>query len=217
MVGLFILVPGNALDLLYAMLLGGAFELREKGLEWREGEKYRLIQRLFQARTGQGAALKGNDQVNGYLLLATLLVWQQDWQHAGVALIGPIPAGLPTLGLSLSLEQLRSLLAPSLLIGFMVFLSGQSAAVTLAQRRGERINTNQELLGLGAANVASALSGGFPVTGGFARSVVNHDAGAQTPMAGVFTAIQPSDTDMGSKDPLDVKITGELYGRLEQA
>lgn len=55
--------------------------------------------------------------------LATLLVWQQDWQHAGAALIGAIPAGLPTLGLSLSLEQLRNLLAPSLLIGFMVFLS----------------------------------------------------------------------------------------------
>jgi SulP family sulfate permease len=123
------------------------------------------------------------------LLLATLLVWQQDWQHAGVALIGPIPAGLPTLGLSLSLEQVRNLLAPSLLIGFMVFLSGQSAAVTLAQRRGERINTNQELLGLGAANVASALSGGFPVTGSISRSAVNYAAGANTPLASVITAL----------------------------
>lgn len=123
------------------------------------------------------------------LLLATLLVWQQDWQHAGVALIGPIPAGLPSLGLSLSLEQLRNLLVPSLLIGFMVFLSGQSAAVTLAQRRGERINTNQELLGLGAANVASALSGGFPVTGSISRSAVNYAAGANTPLASVITAL----------------------------
>ena len=147
----------------------------------------RQLQRL-------GLAAKSADMLSklapaAILLLATLLVWQQDWQHAGVALIGPIPAGLPTLGLSLSLEQLRSLLAPSLLIGFMVFLSGQSAAVTLAQRRGERINTNQELLGLGAANVASALSGGFSVTGSISRSAVNFAAGANTPLASVITAL----------------------------
>lgn len=147
----------------------------------------RQLQRL-------GLAAKNADMLSklapaAILLLATLLVWQQDWQHAGVALIGPIPAGLPTLGLSLSLEQLRNLLAPSLLIGFMVFLSGQSAAVTLAQRRGERINTNQELLGLGAANVASALSGGFPVTGSISRSAVNYAAGANTPLASVITAL----------------------------
>ncbi len=123
------------------------------------------------------------------LLLATLLVWLQDWQLAGVALIGPIPAGLPSLGLSLSWEHVRSLLVPSLLIGFMVFLSGQSAAVTLAQRRGERINTNQELFGLGAANVASALSGGFPVTGSISRSAVNYAAGANTPLASLITAL----------------------------
>lgn len=147
----------------------------------------RQLQRL-------GLAAKSADMLSklapaAILLLATLLVWQQDWQHAGVALIGPIPAGLPSLGLSLSLEQLRNLLAPSLLIGFMVFLSGQSAAVTLAQRRGERINTNQELLGLGAANVASALSGGFPVTGSISRSAVNYAAGANTPLASVITAL----------------------------
>ena len=147
----------------------------------------RQLQRL-------GLAAKSADMLSklapaAILLLATLLVWQQDWQHAGVALIGPIPAGLPTLGLSLSPEQLRNLLAPSLLIGFMVFLSGQSAAVTLAQRRGERINTNQELLGLGAANVASALSGGFPVTGSISRSAVNYAAGANTPLASVITAL----------------------------
>lgn len=147
----------------------------------------RQLQRL--GLTAKSADMLSKLAPAAILLLATLLVWQQDWQHAGVALIGPIPAGLPTLGLSLSLEQLRSLLAPSLLIGFMVFLSGQSAAVTLAQRRGERINTNQELLGLGAANVASALSGGFPVTGSISRSAVNYAAGANTPLASVITAL----------------------------
>jgi len=60
---------------------------------------------------------------------------------------------------------------------------------TLAAKRRQKINQNQELIGLGAANIGSALSGGFPVTGGFSRSVVNYDAGARTPAAGLFTAI----------------------------
>ncbi|MEM5709692.1 SulP family inorganic anion transporter, partial [Elizabethkingia meningoseptica] len=62
-------------------------------------------------------------------------------------------------------------------------------AQTLAARRRQRIEPDQELVGLGAANLASAFSGGYPVTGGFARSVVNADAGAETPMAGVFAAL----------------------------
>lgn len=147
----------------------------------------RQLQRLGLA--AKSADMLGKLAPAAILLLATLLVWQQGWQTAGVALVGAIPAGLPELGLSLNLEQLRNLLAPSLLIGFMVFLSGQSAAVTLAQKRGERINTNHELLGLGAANVASALSGGFPVTGSISRSAVNFAAGANTPLASVITAL----------------------------
>ncbi|MCY7353580.1 MAG: STAS domain-containing protein, partial [Lysobacter sp.] len=68
------------------------------------------------------------------------------------------------------------------------FVESISVAQTLAAKRRQRIDSNQELLGLGAANLAAAVTGGFPVTGGFARSVVNFDAGAQTPLAGVFTA-----------------------------
>jgi SulP family sulfate permease len=106
----------------------------------------------------------------------------------GVKTVGQIPAGLPAIGLSLSTEYWRTLLLPSLLIGFMVFLASQSAAQTLAQKRGERINTNSELLGLGAANLASAVSGGFVVTGSISRSAVNYAAGANTPLATLFSA-----------------------------
>jgi sulfate permease, SulP family len=123
------------------------------------------------------------------LALATLSVWQWDLAAAGVVVLGPIAQGLPNIGLQLlGFEQLRSLLAPSLLIAFIIFLSSQSASVTLAQKRGERINSNQELLGLGAANLASAFSGSFPVTGSISRSAVNYAAGANTPMASVITA-----------------------------
>lgn len=126
----------------------------------------------------------------GVLSVATLTVWQFDLAEAGVVVLGPVAQGLPSLGLQLlGMEQLRSLLAPSLLIGFIIFLSSQSASVTLAQKRGERINSNKELVGLGAANLASAFSGSFPVTGSISRSAVNYAAGANTPLASVVSAL----------------------------
>lgn len=64
-----------------------------------------------------------------------------------------------------------------------------SVAQPLAARRRERIVPDQELLGLGAANLGAASTGGYPVPGGFARSVVKFDAGARTPAAGAFTAV----------------------------
>ena len=68
------------------------------------------------------------------------------------------------------------------------FVESVSVGQTLAARRRERIEPDQELVALGASNLGAAFTGGFPVTGGFSRSVVNFDAGAQTPAAGVFTA-----------------------------
>src|SRR5690606_11217622 len=81
------------------------------------------------------------------------------------------------------------LLPAALLISLVGFVETVSVGHTLAAKRRQRISPDQELWGLGAANLAAAVSGGFPVTGGFARSVVNFDAGAQTPMAGVLTAV----------------------------
>ncbi|MFT6429669.1 MAG: SulP family sulfate permease [Halopseudomonas sp.] len=76
-----------------------------------------------------------------------------------------------------------------MLISLVGFVESVSVGQTLAAKRRQRIKPDSELLGLGAANLSAAFSGGFPVTGGFARSVVNYDAGAQTPMAGIFTAV----------------------------
>jgi SulP family sulfate permease len=119
---------------------------------------------------------------------ATIAVAVLRLEAAGVQTVGSIPAGLPGLGLSPSAEHWRSLLLPAFVIGFMVFLASQSAAQALAQKRGERIDTNRELLGLGAANLASAVSGGFVVTGSISRSAVNYAAGANTPLATLFSA-----------------------------
>ncbi|WP_101676011.1 SulP family inorganic anion transporter [Alloalcanivorax mobilis] len=123
------------------------------------------------------------------VVLSTLAVAGWHLDGVGVAVIGEIPGGLPGLTLPAWDAQLwRQLALPALLIGLVGFVESVSVAQTLAAKRRQRIDPNRELNGLGAANLAAAFSGGFPITGGFARSVVNYDAGARTPMAGVFTA-----------------------------
>jgi SulP family sulfate permease len=72
-----------------------------------------------------------------------------------------------------------ALFGPALLISVIGFVESVSVAQTLAAKKRQRIDPDQELIGLGASNIASAFSGGYPVTGGFARSVVNFDAGAE--------------------------------------
>ncbi|MDF1601592.1 sulfate permease [Mesorhizobium sp. YIM 152430] len=120
------------------------------------------------------------------ILAATML----DLGEEGVALVGAIPQGLPVPALpAFDLELIRTLAVPALLISLIGFVESVSVAQTLAAKRRQRIVPDQELIGLGAANIASAISSGYPVTGGFARSVVNFDAGAETPAAGIYTAI----------------------------
>lgn len=108
---------------------------------------------------------------------------------AGVAVVGEIPRGLPPLTLpAIDAELWLELLPAAALISLVGFVETVSVAETLAAKRRQRIDANQELVGLGAANLAAAVTGGYPVTGGFARSVVNFAAGAETPLAGVITA-----------------------------
>lgn len=123
------------------------------------------------------------------VLGATALVPLLGLERLGVATTGAVPAGLPGLNLATSSSHWQALLQPALLIGFMVFLISMSGAQALALKRGgEKLASNRELVGLGAANVGSALSGGFPVTGSISRSAVNFAAGANTQLASMITA-----------------------------
>ncbi|MGI3211255.1 SulP family inorganic anion transporter [Roseovarius tibetensis] len=120
----------------------------------------------------------------------TLAVWSLDLDARGVAIVGVVPQGLPPFTLpSFSLALIEQLFMPALLISIIGFVESMSVAQTLAAKRRQRIDPDQELIGLGAANLGAAFTGGYPVTGGFARSVVNFDAGAVTPAAGAFTAL----------------------------
>jgi SulP family sulfate permease len=124
------------------------------------------------------------------IVAAVLAVERFDLAAAGVRLVGDVPAGLPPFALPVIDPELWLRLLPAaVLMSLVGFVESVSVAQTLAARRRQRIDANQELVGLGSANLAAALSGGYPVTGGFARSIVNFDAGAATPLAGAFTAL----------------------------
>ena len=100
----------------------------------------------------------------------------------GVQLLGAVPAGLPGIAIpDLSLDLVNSLLGSAVLISIIGFVESISVAQTLAAKKRERIDLDQELVGLGAANITVSFTGGFPVSGGFSRSKVNFDAGAATP------------------------------------
>lgn len=122
--------------------------------------------------------------------LSILAVIAFDLEAKGVKVVGDIPQSLPPFTVPLfDAELWQRLAVPALLLSIIGFVESVSVAQTLAAKKRQRIVPDQELIGLGAANVAAAFSGGYPVTGGFARSVVNFDAGAETPAAGAFTAI----------------------------
>ncbi|EEX13404.1 sulfate transporter [Citreicella sp. SE45] len=124
------------------------------------------------------------------VVATTLIAWGFGLDARGVKLVGDIPMGLPPLSApSFDLSMWSTLLLPAVLISIIGFVESVSVAQTLAAKRRQRIDPDQELIGLGTSNIASAISGGFPVTGGFSRSVVNFDAGAATPAAGAYTAV----------------------------
>lgn len=121
---------------------------------------------------------------------AALLTWANQWQDHGVRIVGTVPQGLPPFTLpALDWSLWRELAVPALLISVVGFVESVSVGQTLAAKRRQRIVPDRELVALGASNLGAAMTGGFPVTGGFARSVVNFEAGAQTPAAGIFTAL----------------------------
>ena len=131
------------------------------------------------AKTGPVAAI----------VATTALVWLLDLQSYGVKIVGSVPQGLPPLTIpKFSLDLWSSLLTSAILISVIGFVESISVAQTLAAKKRQRIDPDQELIGLGAANIGASFTSGFPVTGGFSRSVVNYDAGAETPAAGAYTA-----------------------------
>lgn len=153
----------------------------------RKGLKPLLVRLGLSARMADLLAKAGPIAA---IAATSIAVWGWKLDASGVAIVGTIPSGLPPFTLPAWNPALwQQLLVPALLISVVGFVESVSVGQTLAAKRRQRIEPDQELVALGASNIASSLTGGFPVTGGFARSVVNFDAGAQTAAAGVFTAV----------------------------
>ena len=123
--------------------------------------------------------------------VTTMLVagFALDAQH-GVAVVGTLPEGLPAFALDIpAWSSVAQLMPAATLIAVVGYVESVSIAKTLANRRRQAVDPNQELLALGAANLAAAVSGGMPVAGGFSRTMVNYNAGARTQAAAIVTAV----------------------------
>ncbi len=125
------------------------------------------------------------------VLVATVVVASLDLDlKRGVAVVGLVKEGLASFTLFMpDPGSLGALTVPALILAFIGMVQNITMAQALAIKRGEKVDANRELVGLGAANVVAAFYGGMPVGGGLSRSAVNVAAGAQSPLASIVSAI----------------------------
>jgi high affinity sulfate transporter 1 len=132
-----------------------------------------------------------NKPVALFVVIAGILVAStMDLGSLGVKLLGEVPQGLPPFGLpAVHLSDLNDLLP--LALGCFLLGTVETAALgrMFAVKHGYRFDPNQELLGIGAANVMAGLGHGFPVSGGMSQSLVNESGGARTPLSGLIAAL----------------------------
>lgn len=123
------------------------------------------------------------------MILATLLVWLTDLDSQGVAIIGTIPSGLPRLQMPVLDLDLTSQLVPlAITIALISFMESIAVAKKIAADQRYTIDSNRELMSLGASNLAVGFVGGYPVAGSLSRTAVNASTGARSQMSSLFTA-----------------------------
>ncbi|WP_027964404.1 SulP family inorganic anion transporter [Halalkalibacillus halophilus] len=124
------------------------------------------------------------------VVVTSLAVYFLNLESQGVSIVGEVPSGVPAFSLpAFSWESIQALLPVALTIAFVGFMESVAVAKAIAAKEGYKVNSNQELNGLGAANIVGSFFSAYPVTGGFSRSAVNYQAGARTGMATIFTAV----------------------------
>jgi SulP family sulfate permease len=147
-----------------------------------------LLERLG-ARRGMASGLARTGPLVAVVVCCLLVYSGQLAATQGVAIVGDIPGGLPGLTVPhMGWPAVRSLLPLALVITLVGYLESISVAKALASRRREKVDPDRELAALGMADVAAAFTGGYPVTGGFSRSLVNYTSGVRTPLGSIFTA-----------------------------
>ena len=125
------------------------------------------------------------------VIVGTVIVYSLRLDDVGVSIVQNIPQGLPSMQLpDFSLGQFGKVLPLAFTISVVAFMEAFSVAKAVeAKRRDHKVIPNQELIGLGAANLIGSLFQAYPVTGGFSRTAVNHQAGANTPLSSIVSAV----------------------------
>lgn len=122
--------------------------------------------------------------------LGTLLTYLFGLNENGVAIVGQVPEGLPEFQLiPLSWADFELIFPAVLVISLVGYMESFAVAKAIANKRGYKVDPNQELIGLGMANIGGALFQSYPTTGGFSRTAVNDQAGASTGMASIISAV----------------------------
>ncbi len=135
-----------------------------------------------------------NNKIPGTLMITVLGIIAVSFfglDKAGVKIVGFVPAGMPAFSMpDLPFETLRSLFSLALIISLVGFMESISIARAIQSRkRSARVSANQELIGLGFANIIGSLFHAFPVSGGFSRTAVNDMAGANTNLSSLISAM----------------------------
>lgn len=181
---------GQHLDRVHGLTLAvglGALALLWAGRRWLKP----VLRRLGVPTVAADLAAKASPLL--VLLLSIGLAAALDWQAQGLAVVGDIPQGLPSLVLAPLLgvpaSTVQALVVPALLIAVMTFIEQISIAQGMAARRRERIDVNAEMRAMGGANLAAGLTGAFAVGASFSRTSVVAESGGRTPAAGLITAV----------------------------
>ena len=124
-------------------------------------------------------------------IAAGIAVWAGDLHETrGLAVIGQVPGGLPSLTLPpMDWDLWVDLLPSSTMIALVAYVESFSIGTTLATRQRTRVNGHQELIALGAANIGAGLTGAYPVAGSFTRSSVNYQSGARTQVSSLVCMV----------------------------
>src|SRR5690554_4274382 len=124
------------------------------------------------------------------VIVGVLLVWSFGLEDRGIGIMGDVPGGLPSLSYPLfDFSIWQGLLPIAVTISLIGFAESFAIAKTIqSKHKTYRLNANQELIGLGMANFGAAFFRGYPVTGGFSRTAVNHEAGAKTGLSSIISA-----------------------------
>ncbi len=124
------------------------------------------------------------------VLITTILAWLTGYENRGGAVVGHVPAGLPSfVWPEYNPAHIKDLLLPAGMIAFLSFVEAFSIAKAVASKTRQRLSADQEMVGKGLANLVAGVTQGYPVSGSFSRTAIAFDAGAKTGFAAVVSGI----------------------------